>query len=281
MMSLHDTFGVDKPLIGMVHLLPLPGSPNWGGSMEAVLERAVYDAHAWEEGGADGLIVENFGDAPFRPDRVEPHTVAAMTLAVRAVQAAVDLPLGVNVLRNDAAAALGIAGVTGAQFIRVNVHTGAMLADQGVLQGRADETLRLRRALGVTTLLFADVLVKHAVPLAPLSLEQAARDTWERGLADALIVSGTGTGQPTSPEEVRRVKEAAPAAPVLVGSGVSAESIAALLEFADGVIAGTSAKEEGNVRHPVSRERVRRLVERVRACRRAQPGEGTTTHERQ
>ncbi len=270
-MSFSDLFPVPKAVIGMVHLLPLPGSPRWAGSMDAVLARAVADAAACAEAGLDGVLVENFGDVPFTPDAVEPHTVAAMALAVRAVREKVSLPIGVNVLRNDARAALGIAAVAGARFIRVNVHTGAMVTDQGILAGRAHETLRLRAALGAEVCLFADVMVKHAAPLAPMPLEQAARDTFHRGLADGLIVSGAGTGAPTAPDEVRRVKEAVPEAPVLVGSGVDEGSIAALLAHADAVIVGTSIKHGGSADHPVDPERARRLMERVHEIRAALP----------
>lgn len=262
-----DHFTAPKPVIGMVHLLPLPGSPNWGGSLEAVLARAVADARAWEAGGADGLMVENFGDVPFLPGTVEPHTVAAMTLAVRAVCEAVELPVGVNVLRNDARAALAIATVTGARFIRVNVHTGAMLTDQGILQGLAHETMRLRRALGSSVCVLADVLVKHAVPLGPLTLEEAARDTFHRGQADGLIVSGSGTGQATSLADVQAVKHAVPGAPVLVGSGVNEANAAALLTVADGVIVGSSVKGDGVAQNPVAPERVSALMQVIRGLR--------------
>lgn len=262
-----ELFSIKKPVIGMVHLLPLPGSPQWGGDMDALIAQAVADARTWVEGGANALMVENFGDVPFFPDTVPPYTVAAMALAVRAVREAAPIPVGVNVLRNDARAALGIAAVTGAGFIRVNVHTSAMLADQGILQGQAHETLRLRQALAAPVGIFADVLVKHAAPLAPVSLEQAARETYSRGMADALIVSGAATGQPTSLEEVRRVKTAVPEAPLLVGSGVNELNVAALLEFADAVIVGTSVKVGSITTNPVSLQRVRTLMVGVEAAR--------------
>ena len=208
--ALEELFGAEKYAIGMVHLLPLPGSPRWAGEMDQVLERAVCDAQALARGGMDGLIVENFGDAPFCKDRVEPHTVSAMTLAVAAVRDAVQIPVGVNVLRNDSRSAMAIAAVTGASFIRVNVHTGAMVTDQGIVEGRAHDTLRYRRELGADVKLLADVLVKHATPLGALSIERAARDAAYRGLADAVIVTGVGTGQPTEVEDVIRAREAVP-----------------------------------------------------------------------
>jgi membrane complex biogenesis BtpA family protein len=220
---------------------------------------AVSDARALEAGGADAVIVENFHDAPFRAERVDAHTVAAMTAACLAVRDAVACPLGVNVLRNDAAAALGVALACGASFIRVNVHVGAMLTDQGVVTGRADETLRLRRALGAEHIaIYADVLVKHAVPLGPLTIEDVVRDAVERGLADAVIVSGSATGQAADVTDVRRAAGAS-AAPVYAGSGVTDANAATFVPPAAGVIVGSWLKVDGLINRPVDRARVRRL----------------------
>jgi membrane complex biogenesis BtpA family protein len=258
--ALEQLFGTPKYVLGMVHLLPLPGSPGWAGGIVEVLERAVADAQALEAGGVDGLLVENYGDMPFTKGRVAAHTVSAMTLALAAVGNAVGIPVGVNVLRNDSRSALAIAAVTGASFVRVNVHTGAMVTDQGVIEGDAYETVRYRRQLGVEVKILADVFVKHATPLGTLSIEQAARDTAYRGLADALIVTGPGTGEPTEMADVLRVKEAVPDIPLLVGSGVHEGNVAQLLSVADGVIVGTSLKQDGVTTNPVDERRVAGLM---------------------
>ena len=170
-------FARPKPIIGVVHLLPLPGSPGWGGDFDEVLRRAREDAHALVDGGCDGVIVENMGDAPHFPTTVPPVTVAAMTRAVAAVQDLVGhlAPVGVNVLRNDATAALSIAAATGARFIRVNVHQGVMVGTEGVLEGKAAETLRLRAALEAEVAILADVLVKHASPLGATDMLEDLR----------------------------------------------------------------------------------------------------------
>lgn len=248
----------------MVHLPPLPGAPRWEGSFEAVLERAIADARTLAEGGVDAVLVENYGDVPFHPRRVQPVTIAAMTRAVSAVRQSVECPVGVNILRNDAAAALAVAAVTGARFIRVNVHTGGMLTDQGWIEGRAAATVRLRATIAPAVAILADVLVKHATPPAGLGLAAAARDAWHRGLADALIVSGDATGATTDLEQVRAVRAAVPSAPVLVGSGVTHETVAGALRTAHGVIVGSALEAEGEAGRPVDPERVRRLVEAVR-----------------
>lgn len=251
----------------MVHLLPLPGAPGWSGSLPAVFERAQQDALALAEGGVDAVCVENFGDTPFLPGRVAPETVAAMALAVQHVRQQIEIAIGVNVLRNDAAAALGICAATDASFIRVNVHTGAMLTDQGWLNGVAHETLRLRSQLALQTAILADVFVKHATPPAGLTIEEAARDTWERGHADALIVTGSGTGEPADAAVVQRVRSAVPEAVILVGSGVTAENAAKLLRDADGAIVGSSFKVDGRASAPVSVERVREFMQRISTIR--------------
>ncbi len=168
------------------------------------------------------------------------------------------LPFGVNVLRNDAGAALAIAAATGAAFVRVNVHTGAMLTDQGVIEGRAAETLRLCAAIAPGVLLFADHMVKHATPLAMTDDALAAKDLRLRGLADAIIVSGAETGAAVDAARLARVR-AVVDAPLLIGSGLSEEN-ASSFDIADGAIVGTSIKRGGRVEAPVDPARVARLV---------------------
>ncbi|PYN53574.1 MAG: phosphorybosylanthranilate isomerase [Candidatus Rokuibacteriota bacterium] len=252
-------------LIGMVHLPPLPGSPRWEGSMHRVAAAALDDARALVEGGLEALLVENYGDAPFTPGRVAPATVAAMgVIAAELRHAFPKTPLGVNVLKNDARAALAIACAVGGRFIRVNVHAGAVVADQGIVQTTAYRTLRDRRLLGADVKIFADVGGKHAQPLVPVELEQTARDLVHRGLADALVVSGPGTGRATPVADVKRVRLAVPDVPLLVGSGVTPETVAELLSLADAVIVGTYVKAGGDVRRPVDPARVERLVAAAR-----------------
>ena len=248
-------------VIGVIHLKPLPGSPGYDGDFSAVLEAAAADARAYQAGGVDALIVENFGDTPFFGAAVPAETTAAMTSAALAVRGAADLPIGINVLRNDARAALGIAAATGARFVRVNVHAGAMATDQGVIEGRAAETMRLRAALQHEVDVYADVHVKHAMPLTDESLEDAALNLHHRAHADAIIVSGRATGQATSVDELKRVRNVLPDATLLAGSGVTVESVAEVLQAADGIIVGTAMKHDRNIDAPVDEARVRAFVE--------------------
>ena len=267
MKDLADVFKVSKPVIGMVHLAALPGSPRWCGDMAAVVRAALADARALAEGGADALMVENHGDVPFTAARVDAASVAGKTVAVAEIRRHVALPIGVNVLKNDARSALAVAAASGARFVRVNVHVGAVAADQGIIQSEAHETLRYRRLLGVDVSILADVQAKHGLPLAPVPIEQEARDCFHRGLADALVVSGAATGEPTPLSDLKRVRDAVPEAPLLVGSGATPETVADLLALADAVIVGTSIKRDGRLLNPVDVARVRRLVDAARGAR--------------
>ena len=243
-------------LIGMVHLKALPGSPGFTGDIGGVESSALADTTTLLAGGVDAILVENFGDVPFQKT-VGTVTIAAMTRIIRAIVELSNVPVGVNVLRNDSLAALSIATVTGAEFIRVNVHIGAMVTDQGLIEGQAAETLRLRESLGSNVAIMADVGVKHATPFDEnWSLEQEAKDAWYRGLADALIVSGSGTGTPTKSVDIERIKHAVPEAPLIVGSGVNANTLAEY-SIAKAWIVGTALKRDGLVQNEVELARVR------------------------
>lgn len=263
-MDLNQIFKTANPIIGVVHLLPLPTSPGWGGNLKAVIDRAEQEAAALASGGVDGLIVENFFDAPFAKDQVNPAIVSAMTLIVHRLMEMVAIPVGINVLRNDAHSAMAIATCTKAQFIRVNVLTGVMATDQGLIEGRAHELLRYRRELGSEVKIFADVLVKHARPLSAPNLTVAVQDTIERGLADAVILSGWATGSPPTLEDLELARAAANNTPVLIGSGANWENIPSLMQAANGVIVSSSLKRHGRREQPIDPIRVSRFVEATR-----------------
>ena len=252
-------------LVGMIHLLPLPGSPGFQGSIDEVLGAAVADAVTLADAGFPALLIENFGDVPFHADRSDPETVAAMTLAARLVSDATTLPFGVNVLRNDALTAMGIATVTGAAFIRVNVLTGVMYTDQGPIVGRADELARRRGALASDVEIWADVLVKHATPPPGLDIRQATEDTVSRGLADAVIVSGAGTGLEPDLAEAALARSVLPIdTRLVIGSGAEAGNLGRLVEVADTVIVGSSLKADGTASSPLDMARVGPFVEAAR-----------------
>ncbi len=268
--SLEDLFGVSKPIIGMVHLVPLPGSPAYRGwSMDYVVERALRDARALVEGGVDGLIVENMWDLPYYAGRsVPPEEIAAHAVAAREVVKSVSVPVGITVIHNGGRAALGIAKAAGAKFVRVCLYTGALVWDTGELDhGNAAELMRLRRALYAEDVkFFADVYKKHAAMFP--GIDPRTHAVWsDFYLADALIVTGRMTGDAPEVDLVRTVKEAVNGVPVLVGSGLNPENARDLLRVADGAIVGTYFKVKGVTQNPVDPERVRKLMSVVREIR--------------
>lgn len=272
-MDLKHLFKTPNPIVGVVHLLPLPTSARWGGSLKAVIDRAEQEATALASGGVDAIIVENFFDAPFPKSQVDPAVVSAMTLVIHRLMNLVTLPMGINVLRNDAQSALAIASCVQAQFIRVNVLSGVMATDQGLIEGQAHHLLRYRRELGSDVKILADVLVKHARPLGSPNLTTAVQDTIDRGLADGVILSGWATGSPPNLEDLELATTAANGTPVFIGSGANWENISTLMQAADGVIVSSSLKRGGRRDQPVDPIRVSQFVEAARrtSARKVQP----------
>jgi membrane complex biogenesis BtpA family protein len=261
-----------KPLVGVIHLPALPGSPGWTRagrpSLEATLAFARRQAEGFLEAGMDGLVVENYGDVPFFLEHVPAETISAVAIVTREVVAlAGQKPVGVNVLRNDARAALGIAVTAGARFIRVNVHAGVAATDQGLVSGKSADTLRARDLLGASesVAIFADVHVKHARPLDSSDVRRAASDLAERALADAIVVSGPATGEGPDAEHVKRAREGCGHVPLLIGSGLTPESCRTLAPLVDGAIVASWALEQGKAGARVDPARARKLVEAFRA----------------
>ncbi|WP_448613820.1 BtpA/SgcQ family protein [Modestobacter sp. URMC 112] len=269
--ALRDLFPRPKPLIGTVHLEPLPGAPQYEGqSMRAIVERAVSDARRYVEGGIDGLIVENEGDIPFlKPELVGPETVAAMSVVTREVVEAVSVPVGVLCLANATVQSLAIAKAAGARFVRANQWANAYIANEGFVEGSAATALRFRARIHARDVaVFADVHVKHGshAIVADRDVAQQTHDVEAFG-ADVLIATGRRTGDPTREAEVQEISGAA-SRPVVVGSGLDRTNADALMRVADGAIVGSAMKEDGVWWAPVSVERTRAIVDVVERLRR-------------
>lgn len=254
------TFGEGKTGIGVVHVAPLPGSPGFGGDFAAVIERAVREAELIERAGLGAIIVENYGDLPFFSNRVGPETIASMAILTREVKRGCTVPVGVNVLRNDYEAALAIAGTCGCEFVRINILVGAYVTTEGMIEGNPARVLRLRDRLAPDAMIFADVLVKHAYPLAATSIGDDALDVVERGGADCVVVTGPRTGSPASAGDLKTVRSALKGAgvrvPVFVGSGVEPANAESLLKLSDGFIVGSYIRTGGRAGAEVDLERV-------------------------
>ncbi|MDB5327918.1 MAG: photosystem assembly BtpA [Phycisphaerales bacterium] len=249
----------------MLHLPALPGSPLSKLDLKTITQLMLKDADTLTANGCHGLMLENFGDVPFYTTQVPAHTVAQLTAVAVAVRQRFGVPLGINCLRNDGCSAISIAHAANADYVRVNVVSGARVTDQGVIEGVAAPLLRLRQTLSASHIkILADVDVKHSAPLGVgVALEDEVDDVLERGLADGLVVSGAGTGKATDPAKAARVRKAAAKAPIFIGSGVTLDSVEAYLPHVTGVIVGTHFKEGGKVDRPVEGARVKALVQRV------------------
>ncbi|BAA30309.1 BtpA/SgcQ family protein [Pyrococcus horikoshii] len=253
----------NKPLIGVVHLPPLPGSPGYKGELDEVIDRAISDAAKYQEAGFDAIILENYGDFPYSKT-VGKETVSAFSVVANEVKREIALPLGINVLRNDCIAAYSIAYSIKADFIRVNVLTGVAFTDQGIVEGCARELAELRTRLPSRIDVLADVHVKHATHFS--NFENALLDTIERGGADAVIVTGSRTGSEVDIQELITAKRISPV-PVLVGSGVNPRNIKLFWRYSDGFIVGTWVKEGGRTINEVSIERATKLAKLVKSLR--------------
>ena len=242
--------------------MPLPGSPRYSGRMTEVYDTALSEVEIFKRYPIDGLIIENFRDMPFYPNKLPTETIAAMAAVTREIVNMVQIPVGVNALRNDAQSALAIATATEADFIRVNVHMDAVVSDQGIIEGKAHETLRLRVNLKADVLIFADVGVKHSAPLGNRGLAPKTRDLTERGLADAVIVSGEATGSETHTEDIDIVRENTDL-PVLIGSGVTPENLAKVYSKVDGLIVGSTFKKDGKADNFVEESRVKAFSDKI------------------
>jgi membrane complex biogenesis BtpA family protein len=259
-----DIFGSGKAAIAVVHLAPLPGSPGFEGNPDHVRDRALGEAEALASDGFDGLIVENYGDIPFHKAGVESETLEAMTSVVEAVKGAVDIPVGVNVLRNDYGAALAMAAACKCEFVRVNILVGAYVTPEGLIEGQPGRVLRMRMRYAPDVAIFADIRVKHAYPLAATTIHEDALDAVERGKADWLIVTGPRTGSPPSVDELRAVRhslaEFGAETPLLIGSGINPANAADFLELSDGFIVGSFIRKGGRAGEELDRDKTVEIV---------------------
>jgi uncharacterized protein len=254
-----------RPIIGMIHLLPLPGSPDYGGDIQAIYERAEWEADALQRAGVDAIIVENLGDEPYLIGEPAPDQLALMSAVTYQVVRTSCVPVGVNVQFNAWQAEIAIAHACRADFVRVEVFVDTVLMAQGTVQPCAAQITRYRKSLGANVHLWADVQTKYTANILPQPITQSAKDAQDAG-ADALIVTGAATGAATPLDAVAEVKQVVNL-PVLVGSGTNSDTVDQVLKIADGAIVGSSLKEGGNAKNKVSYEATKAFMEKARKAR--------------
>ena len=258
-----ELFGKNKPIIGMVNLLALPGYDQFEG-MEKIISKALVDAKKLEEGGINGILVENTFDIPHNSN-IGPETIAAMSIAVHEIVKVVSVPVGVVIIiESGDTSSLAVAFSAGAKFIRAVSFNEAMVSSFGVYQGRPAKLFRYKRFLGANNMkIFSDVQVKHSVPLVDRSIEDSILDAKMSGV-DAIIVTGSGTGYAPPTELAIKAKKASGSTPLILGSGVSKENISELFDIADGAIIGSYFKENGIYTNPIDPKRVSDLIKSIK-----------------
>ena len=258
-----------QSVIGMVHVGALPGTPHNAEPLAAIVRQAVKEARTLDKAGLDALIIENMHDRPYLLGEVGPEVTAAMTAVGVAVRDAITIPFGVQILAGANKASLAVAQACGASFVRVEGFVFAQVADEG-LRSRADaaELLRYRRFIGAQPVtILADIKKKHSAHAitADVDLAETARAAEFFG-ADAVVVTGTATGRPTSPDDVQAVRRAV-SIPVMVGSGVTAENLADYWPCADAFIVGSYIKRGGTWSNPIDPKRLKKLTAAAAALR--------------
>jgi membrane complex biogenesis BtpA family protein len=265
-----DLFGVSNPIIGMVHLHPLPGSPSYvQGSMEKILATAVEEAKTLERGGVDGLQVENMWDHPYlRGEEIGHETTAALAVSAYAVVNAVKIPVGINCHLNGSIQALAASVASGAKWIRVFELVNAYISNAGIIEASGPYALRYRHAIGGEQIkILGDVLVKHGSHFitSDRDIVEQAHDV-ESFKGDAVIITGRATGKKPTLKDIKAVRSSVHI-PLFVGSGITIENVSQYFPFIDGAIVGSEFKEEGKWQNPVSLERTKSFMEKIQSLR--------------
>ncbi len=254
--------GECKPIVGMIHVGALPGTPGHHQTMAEIVQVACEEAQRYQEGGINCLMIENMHDVPYLRGAVGPEIVAGMTIVAQAVRAQTALPIGLQILAAADLEAVAVAHAARLDFVRTECFSFAHVADEGIMESNAARLLRYRRAIGATEVqVWADIKKKHASHAwtADLSLGDVAEAAEFMG-AETLIVTGASTGRPPQPSDVAEARERCQL-PVFVGSGVTLENLPDFLAVADGLIIGSHFKQDGHWRNPVDPARVRTFVQ--------------------
>lgn len=263
-MKFGSLFNISKPIVGVVHLLPLPGSPKYQGHLDAIVDRSLKEVQLLDQGGVHGIIIENFNDDPFSTIEISKQQLGLMAAILTLARREVNIPIGVNVHFNDWEAEIALAFSCRAQFVRIEVFVDTVVTTSGIVQPCCAEVTRFRKSLGVTDQIsiLADIHPKYSKNLLPTSLKESALMA-QNAMADAIIVTGESTGIETPLEDIRGVKEVIDL-PVLAGSGITAENVNETLAIADGVIVGSAFKVNGNVHNDVSLDRIKQFMNAVK-----------------
>ncbi|MEO1450883.1 MAG: BtpA/SgcQ family protein [Bacteroidota bacterium] len=257
-----------KPVIGMIHVRALPGTPAYGGSVAEIIDHAVAEARMYREAGIDALALENMHDVPYLKRTVGPEISSLMAVVGAAVKAEAGLPCGLQILAGANKAALGAALAGGLDFIRAEGYVFGHLGDEGLFDSDAGELLRYRRQIGADHIqIFTDVKKKHSAHAltADVDLSETAKAA-EYFRSDGIIITGGSTGYPADLTALHALQGEVNI-PLLVGSGMTADNVMEYLPLADGFIVGSWFKQGGHWASPLDAERIQTFMDRVQRWR--------------
>ncbi len=255
-------FGDAKPLIAMIHTAALPGTPKYGGNFDEIVRKAVDEALLYQSLGIPALMIENMHDVPYLNRVAGPEITAAMSIIGYEVKQKTGLPVGIQILAGANREALAAALAAGLDFVRAEGFVYGHLADEGWMDADAGELLRYRKNISAENILiFTDIKKKHGSHAlsADLSVADFARAA-EFFLSDGLIVTGTETGQPASPEDLSSL-QGQTRLPVLIGSGITAGNLPEYFSLADGFIVGSYLKKDGKWFNAPDAKRVEKITD--------------------
>tara|TARA_B100001123_G_scaffold217303_1_gene245354 strand:- start:811 stop:1572 length:762 start_codon:yes stop_codon:yes gene_type:complete len=250
--------------IGVVHLKALPGSPSYENNLSEIYKSALEDSTALQNGGVDSIIIENFGDIPFTKNSISKLTLAHFTNIAKELSDSLNIDIGINVLRNDGESALSIADSINANFVRINILSGTMYTDQGIIEGKANKLIKLKNSLSNNIEIYADVFVKHAVPPIGYTIENQTEELLLRAGADKIIITGDGTGKEINFEQLEKLREIVPKGQLAIGSGVNESNIENYKNIADILIIGTGFKVDQNIAKPIDVKSVEKLIKMIK-----------------
>jgi len=264
-MKERKVLGLSKPIIGMIHTEALPGTPNYKGSVEAIITKAKKEALTYKDAGINVLMIENMHDVPYLKRRVGPEITSLMSIVGYEVKNATGLLCGIQILAGANKEALASAHSAGLDFIRAEGFVFAHVADEGIMEYDAGELLRYRKQIGAENILiFADVKKKHSSHsiTSDVSIVETAKAA-EFFQSDGVIITGIATGKIADINEVIQVKENIDI-PIIIGSGVNIENIKTFYGKADAFIVGSYFKQGGYWKNEIDSDRVKALIEKIK-----------------
>lgn len=261
-------FSTTKPIIGMVHIHALPGTPSYKGNVTNIIENAVNEAKIYLEAGIDSIIIENMHDVPYLNKKVGPEISTIMSIIGYEIKHKTKLPVGIQILAGANNEAIAAANSAGLDFIRAEGFVFGHFADEGLINADAGELLRYRKMIDADNLLiFTDIKKKHSSHsiTSDVTIEETAKAA-EFFMSDGLIITGTSTGKEADLDQVKSVKKATKL-PLLIGSGITEKNLESYFPFCDAMIIGSYFKKNGDWKNSVDDLRVKSFMKKVTSIR--------------